>query len=78
MNKQKQADLLGGEDASAAANGQPAKGRTQDQELRAIAAVLRILERVPEPAKGRVVRYLAERYQEAAQPTPADLDRRGI
>ena len=37
-------------------------GRRMDQEIRTMAALLRILDDLDEPAKGRVVRWLADRY----------------
>lgn len=40
----------------------PGGGRRLDPELRVIGAVLRLLDELDEPAKGRAVRYLSDRY----------------
>lgn len=37
-------------------------GRKMDRELKGIAALLRILDEHDEPARGRMVRYLSDRY----------------
>jgi hypothetical protein len=37
--------------------------RRMDDELRVIAAILRLIEGLEEPAKGRVMAYLSARYQ---------------
>lgn len=40
------------------------EGRRMDPEIRVISAMLRLLDKLPEPAKGRIVAYIASRYQE--------------
>ncbi len=39
------------------------RGRKMDQELRSIAAILRILEDLPEKARRRVIAYLSARFE---------------
>lgn len=43
------------------------EGRRMDPEIRTLSAVLRILDKLPEPARGRIVAYIASRYQEQEQ-----------
>lgn len=38
-------------------------GRRMDPELRSIAAILRLLEALPEPARERCVVYVSDRYR---------------
>lgn len=37
-------------------------GRRMDPELKAMAAILRILDTIAEPARGRAVRWMSDRY----------------
>ncbi len=40
------------------------RGRKADPELLAISAIIRTLDRLPEPARGRCVAYITDRYVE--------------